>query len=129
MEATKDYISLETAKLLKGCPNSNCIYIENAYSQYGSKKEEYGTVIIERELRTDIYRGKTYPAYTWQEILWEYPKEFFEETCIIKHPHIVDRFCYWNIERVTEEILKNLRLKKYDEADLFFRENCILIKN
>lgn len=59
--------------------------------------------------------------FTWQEILWEYAENFFGSN-LIHYNNIT-----W-IQR-TRDILSLLQQKKYDEADEYFREHCILINN
>lgn len=106
MEATKDHISLETAKLLKNCGVKNHI----CFSQKGDIKDcvsiKYNGILLST------------PAYTWQEILWEYPEKFF-------------RYDYkGRIDSTNPHyILWLLCQKNYKEADLYFREKCILIKD
>lgn len=74
------HISLETAKLLKDCKiNSESTYqIQhslNYYQTIGKKSCGLGDKVL-RECGMDV----EYPAYTWQEILWEFPAEFFGVT-------------------------------------------------
>jgi hypothetical protein len=109
MEANSTHISLETAKLLKDCK------IESEYKFFFDnydKGELKCSISNNEHFLQNIVR--TYPAYTWQEILWENNEVFFI------NPYKYD----WN----TKIILDLLQQKKYDEADKYFRENCILIK-
>lgn len=92
MKATKDYISLETAKMLSD-----------------------GSKMINEKVFYNVMWDEL-PPYSWQEILWEYPEEFFNNKYIQK-----------SYTTITETILSLLQQKKYEEADLYFRENCILI--
>ena len=106
MKANKTHISLETAKLLKNCGvESEWGYYTEAYDNYSDYKLSNNP---------HFWKGQpNYPAYTWQEILWENAEEFFRKE------HIFFR---------TIIILDLLQQKKYDEADKYFRDNCKLIK-
>ena len=108
MKANKNHISLETSKLLKDCGvESEWGYYTEAYDNYSDYKLSNNP---------HFWKGQpNYPAYTWQEILWEDAEKFFgggdsyRESCII-------------------EILRLLQQKEYDEADKYFRDNCKIIK-
>lgn len=120
MNATKDHISLETAKMLKDCElNYDCTYVENyddviGWSVYREgevtgEQYDYGFFSSEK-----LHHWKEfYPAFTWQEILWEHEENFFEAGEIVKH---------------TQKILLMIQAKLYNEADEYFREHCVLIK-
>lgn len=123
MKANKTYISLETNKLLKDCGiESEYVYLEHVVEDdiiFINKRSEY-----ENGFGCNGYEKETlnsFPAFTWQEILWEYSEEFFG----------AERNGYDKLMRDVhcEKIIWYLRNKIYDEADLYFRENCILIKN
>ena len=110
MKANSTHISLETAKLLKDCKLNSSAYYCN-----------------EKLIRKPLFRGKTisaeneiYPAYTWQEILWEYPQEFFGSDLWFDN-HNAKWWIY------SDSIFRFLQKKKYDEVDQYFRDNCILI--
>lgn len=114
MEANSTHISLETAKLLKDCKLNSSAY-------YCNKKL----------IRKPLFRGKTisaedeiYPAYTWQEILWEYPQEFFGKCS----EAVIPSAGYCDEAGCPAYLLALLQQKKYDQADKYFRDNCILIK-
>lgn len=96
MKANKTHISLETAKLLKDCGVKNIKEL--------LKKDDY---IV------DPYLDKVYPLYSWQEILWEYSEKFLGKSKEWQFYHL-------------GKIGKLLQQKRYDEADLYFRKNCIL---
>lgn len=132
MKATKDYISLETAKLLKDCRIKNKWWSvvdtntkkrktipspSNKY--YGVEKDYYccGGKIKGKEI---------WDIYTWQEILWEHAEEFFGENTPVE----IDGFKtnYSSSYPYCCEILNLLQQKKYEEADLYFRKNCKLIQ-
>lgn len=101
MKANSTHISLETAKLLENCNiESKYIYYKDNLFSF----DYFYNEIAEQKIKPFL------PAYTWQEILWEYYKEFGLGNS------------------VTERIVLNLRSKNYDEADKLFRHNCILIK-
>lgn len=127
MEANSTYISLETAKLLKDSDiKSKYVYsyidpnIPIIISRYNFM-EEMPQIKFYPPYRENI-TAKYYPAYTWQEILWEYPKEFFGEDAY-------DTFGgYCHTCRFAVDILDFLQDKEYDKADKYFRDNCILIK-
>jgi len=140
MEANSTHISLETAKLLKDCR------VESEYKFFFDNydKEELKCSISNNEhFLQNIVR--TYSAYTWQEILWEYPKEFFGDK-LINNEYWKDKYdvfdsvdyysdghnelLYTEIayKRHSRIILDLLQQEKYNEADEYFRENCILIK-
>lgn len=108
MEANKTRISLATAKLLKDCGPKT---IRDALSE-----ENY---II------DPYEDKVYPAYTWQEILWEYAGKFFHSSNLGRARLEFDG--EWHYNHI-EHILNLLQQKKYQEADEYFRKNNNLIK-
>lgn len=108
MKATKDYISLETAKLLKDCGIDSKYY----YTMW-----HWGNLYINQKISFSRSEWNMYPSFTWQEILWENEKKFFWE---------IDTHLIWSCQRT---IFLFLTEKKYDEADKYFRENCILIKN
>jgi hypothetical protein len=109
MEATKDYISLETAKLLEGK-----LRIDNEWGYYSTSYDNYTDYFISDNKH--YWRTQpNYPAYTWEEILWEYPVLFFGNEEGSEY--------YKSIN-----ILQKLQDKQYDEADKYFRDNCILIK-
>lgn len=124
MKANNTYISLETAKLLKGCG------VESEYKFFFDNYDE-------KELSCSISNNKhfleyiirTYPAFTWQEILWGHAEKFFGNTFIFESKDIngdnVNNFA-WSYH--SENILSLLQQLKYEEADEYFRESCILIK-
>lgn len=119
MEANNTYISFDTAEFFNDS-NVKSKYMYT-YNWDGGSIELQETYDYETYYKDDwqgIYIG--YPAYTWQEILWEYPQEFFGEVFSE------------NIEYLVKDIIGNiiylLLQKKYDEADKYFRDNCILIK-
>ena len=104
MQATKEYISLETAKLLKDCG------VESKY-YYNRHLADNNFCLTETD-HSKISRWESFPAFTWQEILWEYSLESLWE---------------YFATLLAKEIILLLRQKKYKEADLYFREHCILI--
>jgi len=125
MEPTKDHIGLETAKLLKDC--------EVEAGRYFS---ENGTIITNEEyynfqdlassvgLPSGSQVEQHSPIYTWQEILWEHAEEFFGS-----HEENVDGTTRsYNSMNYACMIVKLLQQKEYEEADLYFRKHCILIK-
>ena len=93
MKANKTHISLETAKLLKDCGVESELYFA----------ENEGFVVEKHKIdkSQDWKDGYFYPAYTWQEILWENADKFFEEEPINE---LNDRADYGITER-TEYIL------------------------
>jgi hypothetical protein len=106
MEANSTHISFETAKLLKDCGvESGKVFINTI-----EREPNDGWKILE-----SINGVGEYPAYTWQEILWEYPVLFFGNEEGSEY--------YKSIN-----ILQKLQDKEYNEADQYFRDNCILIK-
>lgn len=119
MKANSTHISLETAKLLKDCKveseyfyyQDELIHNELFYKIYNEHKELgiYGIELQEK------MKNICYSAYTWQEILWEYPILFFGNEEGSEY--------YKSIN-----ILQKLQDKEYDKADKYFRDNCILIK-
>lgn len=103
MKANSTHISFETAKLLKDCGVKSeywFIIFNNNSAELFNNKYENG----------DWIQHDTIPAYTWQEILWEYYEDFGIGNS------------------VTERIILSLKSKAYDEADKYFRDHCILIK-
>ena len=115
MKANKTHISLETAKLLKDCRMESELYFA----------ENEGFVVEKHKIdkSQDWKDGYFYPAYTWGEILWEYAELFFGDT--LHHDGLIRLYKY---EIYTKEILTLLQQKKYEEADLYFREHTILKK-
>jgi hypothetical protein len=119
MEATKDHISLETAKLLKDSGIESEYYY--VHDLWGGLENE-----IKKGNRPEGgYSWSVYPAYTWQEILWEYPQEFFGEK---KWKATYPSGGYCDEAGYLADIMNLLQQKKYKEADQYFRDNCILIK-
>ena len=118
MEANKTHISSETAKLLEGCG------IESIYRIFDITGKGHYVFA-----RYDMIEAKEHPTYTWQEILWEHPEKFFGEgttqECTRRGGYITrpKTIVYGN------QVLIFLQQKKYEEADLYFRKNCILIGN
>lgn len=118
MEANSTHISLETAKLLKDCKVESEWVFMNTIE--GDPDDGW-------KISKSINGVGEYPAYTWQEILWEYPQEFFGED-------VYDTFgeychtCNFHTCRFTVDILDFLQDKEYDKADKYFRDNCIYIK-
>lgn len=118
MKATKDHISLETAKLLKDCGmESKFLYIYELLS-----KEEYELILTEEYCTTN----QVYPAYTWQEI--EDNAELFFGKKLVD-----DGMFFITGDSKTEAYILHIhkildyRLdKKYVEADLYFREHNII---
>lgn len=103
MKATKDHISLETAKSLKDCEVKSKYVCNADYGEIANRRDDLHPI-------TNLY-----PAYTWQEILWEYPEDFFKGED-------------YKLSSILLNIVWRLREKQYDEADAYFRENCVLIK-
>ena len=120
MKANETHISLETAKLLKDC-GVESKYIYYRYSDCPDGREDWHIGETKKHKGSTLHLEE-HTAYTWQEIMWEYTEEFFEEIkdYFVVNPHYV--------EKVTREILYLLQQKKYEESDMYFRENCILIK-
>ena len=148
MKATKDHISLKTAKLLKDCGVESEYLFDNMENIYTNEMPRIRLSDNTKHDGTTI--GYFYPTYTWQEILWEHPKEFFGEECEVcngkgyTYRQIVNdrnQTCtvgkYWsqcnNCWGITKSCIVNqinvlLKQNKYIQADLYFREHCILIK-
>lgn len=122
MKANKKFISLETAKLLKDCG----VESENTFREDSRAIQIIKTIDKDNPKYLPVYGF--YPAYTWQEILWEYPEEFFGS-----HKTQYD-FDEWNhtykkaYEIETKNILDLLQQKEYEQADEYFVKNCVLIK-
>jgi hypothetical protein len=139
MKANITHISFETAKLLKYCKVGVqnewyfILFNDNSTQSFNSKYEN-----------GDWIQNDVIPAYTWQEILWEYPKEFFGDK-LINNKYWEDKYdvfdgvdyyydggnelSYTEIayKRHSRIIVNLLQQKKYDEADEYFRSHCILI--
>ena len=79
MKATKDHISLETAKLLKDCGvESKYEWGCDGHHFCGEEEYEENNYRVEEKWFFSRFPEKPLgPAYTWQEILWEYAEEFF----------------------------------------------------
>lgn len=112
MKANENGIGLETAILFKDCGvESKHWYYMNHAGWHLRPKDKNKTP---KEMFGHFWSDNKYcPAFTWQEILWEHAEEFFGV--------IYER-------DFSKEILFLLQEKKYEEADLYFRENCILIQ-
>jgi len=107
MKANETHISLETAKLLKDCGIDSELFFYRSGGKWYAKEE--GMFFPNVVLLDSLF----FPAYTWQEILWENTDKFFKD-------------CGWSLHN-TLAILRFLQEKKYEEADLYFRNHCILI--
>lgn len=126
MEATKDNISLETAKLLKDY---------NLFSQWkyciGGDKCETEYTLIHEDDDGASYTDR-YPAYSWWDILRKYPEKFFWHE--INSFNRAKYIWMWNWLITNNyrwcciNILLLLQQKDYEQADLYFRHSCILIK-
>jgi hypothetical protein len=147
MKANITHISLETAKLLKDCGVESQDWYCKLFIQRWDDIFECQDIYL--YIRDNIkflspnhdYR-KLYPAYTWNEILWEYPKEFFgKKWDFVTLFDLATEKEYvpsgWKCNSLVREqyyithtkyILHLLQQKKYNEADKYFRENCVLIK-
>lgn len=102
MKANENGIGLECAKLLKDCGlESRCIF----WNMVSPDKWIFG------DKNPPITRALVpiLPAFTWQEILWKYYKEFG-----LEHPKDMD-------------ILVCLQSGDYEEAEKTFIESCVLI--
>ena len=116
MKANSTHISLETAKLLKNCG------VESNYWWILHKEGKKSWDVVDKGSTGPNEWTDFAPAYTWQEILWEYPQEFFGEDAY-------DTFGgFYRTCRFAVDILDFLQDKEYDKADKYFRDNCILIK-
>lgn len=141
MKATKDHISLKTAKLLKDCVvKSKYMYGEvwtgdtdNSVLKENIIKQEDGLICYVKLIKKlEISQGIVQcPAFTWQEILWEHAELFFGRKTISTDLFFenLNRYSQRSYERHGEVILHLLQQKKYDKADEYFREHCILINN
>jgi hypothetical protein len=118
MEANSTHISLETAKLLKDCK------VESECGYYATAHDNYETYSISGNRH--YWKGQpNYPAYTWQEILWEYPERFFWGKNFSYDAEYDNEWANGNF--IVFRILQLLQQKEYDEADEYFRRHCILI--
>lgn len=139
MQATKEHLSLEINKLLKDCGiESKYVYVILNRTRKGTQYEE--TKICERGMEWKFFKIKeVFPAFTWGEILWEYAEEFFGgATTKMQCPFpqfSKEALDFWKKDYDDRQVIPQelillflLQQKKYDEADLYFRENCILIK-
>ena len=125
MKANKTHISLETAKLLKDCRMESELYFA----------ENEGFVVEKHKIdkSQDWKDGYFYPAYTWGEILWENAEKFFskESTMKERNKKIGQPALFFDgpkYKYYTIILLELLQQKKYEEADLYFREHTILKK-
>lgn len=144
MKANRDHISLETARLLEDCGvESKFVFVDEIFRD----DDRYYTYIatFSEEILENKKINKLTPAFTWQEILWEYSKEFFGEdeydTDTLYCTRVWEAWGYKtmtdndferiyipNYQHHTNEIKSLLQQVRYTEADLYFRKNCILIK-
>jgi len=132
MEATKDHISLETAKLLKDCGvESKYIFQPSIAGCYNGIYETSGGFAFLPGEKAQLKPEYSYPAFTWGEILWEYAGEFFGKKTISTDLFFenLNRYSQRAYECHGEVILHLLQKKKYDEADEMFKETCVLINN
>lgn len=128
MKANSTHISLETAKLLKDCGvDSEYYYYQNELIHnelfYKIYNEHKGMGIYGVQCQHKMM-SKCYPAYTWQEILWEYPQEFFGKCS----EAVIPSAGYCDEAGCPAYLLALLQQKKYDEADKYFQDHCILTK-
>ena len=122
MKATKDHISLETAKLLKDCGVHTVVKSKYVYWKDNTPDCEW--VLSEGKYTPKTVEYKyILRAYTWQEILWEHAEKFFGKELITFGKYYLDQACL--IHPV--HLLRYLQERKYDEADEYFRKHCILI--
>jgi hypothetical protein len=112
MNANSANISLETAILLKDCEIENEKYFLKDGEFWLVLEEEHSPMFIDSEGEC-VDEVEIYPAFTWQEILWEFQEEFFKDTGWATHHTLC--------------ILRLLQEKKYEEADLYFRKNCTFL--
>lgn len=146
MNADKNGIGIEAAKLsrLHGIESRNS-YMWN----YIQKKYELQDIKYTKELIKLEIRNKTFPAYTWQEILWEHAVEFFGEKiekcdeCGSSGGRLYQDYygcknekCLGEIDTImmgwqdaSLRILKELQKENYEEAEKLFIDNCILLNN
>jgi len=122
MEATKDHISLETAKLLKNCG------VESGSWWILYKEGKRNWEVVDRDMTDPNEWTDFYPAYTWQEILWEYPEQFFSEEITDMTIAPLGIGHYADIRHIiASNIVRLLQKKAYNKADQYFRKNCVLI--
>jgi hypothetical protein len=121
MKANNTHISLETARLLKDCGIKSSL-AWNTDKAFIGDWGMYSAIRRNLPHEQEGYSIDQYPAYTWQEILWEYPEKFFGKPFDFEDD--TGDFTY---HMATRDILHFLQHKQYDEADKYFRENCILI--
>jgi hypothetical protein len=120
MKANKTHISLETAKLLKDCGvESGLWFIQDYRGDYKAK--------IEKE-KNNEWGFYYYPAYTWNEILWENAEKFFGKRDIMeeRNKKIGQPALFFSGPEYKYHpiiILELLQQKKYQEADEYFRKH------
>lgn len=148
MKATKTHISLETAKLLKDCgvESEEMFVIMETFS---STENMPNPIIVKRsrliekcfcwyKIDTNPLKEESenyevhYPAFTWQEILWENADIFFNEDTMMeeRNKKIGQSALFFDGPEYKYHsiiILELLQQKKYDEADEYFKEHCVLI--
>ena len=152
MKPNKNGIGSETAKLLKDCGvESECCYTNlkstgdpHIYSKM-YQNNEYKIIdkngkgwVLDAMVSnggligtgTGEERGvRIYPAYTWQDIKDNAEVFFGKENIEIRNNKdklvisdtVNSYHLYW--------VRLLVKQKKYKEADLYFRENCVLIRN
>lgn len=125
MKANQTRISLETAKIIKPIAKPSKKY----FCDFGKLGVDILNHASNRLQKLRYINTKIFPAYSWQEILWEYPKEFFgeeiEDFSITQEGGIVALPKY---KGHTAIILNHLREKNIEKADRYFREECIFSK-
>lgn len=122
LKANKTHISLETAKLFtwhvsknNKLPKALCYFVPDLSS---TGDGEYYKCNRDCLNHLDKDGLGIYPAYTWQEILWEYPTEFFGKD---NHYNItIDNLFTNGFDYITTQIFILLQQKRYDEANLYF---------
>lgn len=124
MKANETHIGLETAILLKECGVAS-----NLSFAFAEKIET--KVVYTEDVPLGFYR---FPAFTWQEILWEYPKEFFGEKYRLDDRYINEETEGIEIRKpayklIPELILGCLQDGYFGRADQIFKANCIIIKD
>lgn len=119
MEANETHISLETARLLKGCGLESRYWYR--FTRY--PMEITDDITFEKITKFKKLFASFYPAYTRQEILWEYLEEFFGRMSVCDY-NLGANFAFM---RHAQIILEYLQQKKYQMADEYFRENSVLL--
>lgn len=117
MNANRKFTSFETNKLLKGCSvESEYVYLQHKANDtiiFTNKRCDYENNFGNNYNKEEL---NDFPAFTWNEILWECSDEILFGK-------------YFHYTYIIVDILIFLNEKEYDKADEYLREKYIELEN